>query len=70
MVSEAMMSALVAVASGLLLIGALVWWRIFAKAGYRGITGLLMLVPIVNIVLLLIFAFREWPIEAELKRRR
>ncbi len=43
------------------------WWRIFGKAGWPGALGLLMIVPLVNIVLLLILAFAEWPIERELR---
>ena len=43
------------------------WWRIFAKAGYHGALGLLMLVPIVNLVLMVILAFKEWPIQKKLR---
>lgn len=39
-----------------------IWWQIFTKAGYPGIYGVLMLVPVANIVLILILAFGEWPI--------
>jgi uncharacterized membrane protein YhaH (DUF805 family) len=42
-------------------------WRIAEKAGYSGPLSLLMLIPFVNFVVLLIFAFSEWPIEARLK---
>jgi uncharacterized membrane protein YhaH (DUF805 family) len=42
-------------------------WRIAAKAGYNGALSLLMLVPMVNFIVLLIFAFGEWPIEGRLK---
>src|SRR5258708_1819176 len=44
----------------------IIYWRIFAKAGYSGALGLLMLVPIANIVMLCILAFCEWPIYTEL----
>jgi len=47
-----------------------IWWRIFSKAGYNGVLSLLMLVPIANLVMLLILAFGEWPIQAELKQLR
>ncbi len=36
-------------------------WRIFKKAGFPGPLGLLMLVPIVNILMILFLAFAPWP---------
>ena len=41
-----------------------VWlfWRIFKKAGFPGPLALLMFVPVVNLAMLLILAFLEWPI--------
>jgi len=36
-------------------------WRIVSKAGYSGALSLLGLIPLVNIVLLWVFAFSEWP---------
>ncbi len=37
-------------------------WRICAKAGYPGWLGLLIVVPIANVVLLYFLGFSEWPI--------
>src|SRR2546427_13246909 len=48
----------------------IIYWRIFAKAGYSGALGLLMFVPIANIVVLCILAFGEWPIYKELNYLR
>jgi uncharacterized membrane protein YhaH (DUF805 family) len=45
----------------------IVAWRITAKAGYPGALSLLLLVPFVNFIVILIFAFAEWPIEARLR---
>ena len=48
------------------------WWKIFSKAGHSGALALLFLVPIVNLVIFLWFAFSEWPIHRrmrELERR-
>jgi energy-converting hydrogenase Eha subunit B len=53
-----------------LVFAVIVWWRICSKAGYSGALGLLMLVPLANIVLLLMLAFGTWPIEEELRRLR
>lgn len=38
-------------------------WRIVRKAGYPGVLSLLLLVPIVNVVMLWMFAFSTWPLE-------
>lgn len=42
-------------------------WRIAAKAGYPPALSLLMLVSPINLVLLVLFATREWPIERKLR---
>lgn len=49
---------------------AIIYWRIFSKAGYSGVMGLLMFVPIANIVVLCILAFGEWPLYQELYQLR
>ena len=48
----------------------IIYWRIFAKAGYSGALSLLMFVPIANIVMLCVLAFAEWPIYKELNYLR
>ena len=40
--------------------------KIISRAGYSGWWVLVMFVPILNIVMLLVFAFKEWPIQREL----
>ena len=42
-------------------IPAFAFWKICSKAGFPGPLGLLMLVPVANIVLLLYLAFADWP---------
>jgi len=37
------------------------FWFIFKKAGYSPWLGVLMIVPIVNLVLLYFLAFSNWP---------
>ena len=37
------------------------FWFIFKKAGYSQWLGVLMVVPIVNLVLLYFLAFSNWP---------
>lgn len=44
--------------------------KIISKAGYSGWWVLIMFVPIVNVIMLLVFAFKEWPIQRELRELR
>ena len=37
------------------------FWKICSKAGFPGALGLLMIIPITNIILPLYLAFAEWP---------
>jgi UPF0716 family protein affecting phage T7 exclusion len=41
--------------------------KIFSKAGFSWALGLLMLVPIANIIMFFYLAFAEWPIQRELR---
>ena len=50
-----------------LVIFGLPFYKIFSKAGYSGILGLTLIVPLVNIIMLLFLAFSEWPVLKELK---
>jgi len=42
-------------------------WRICTKAGYPGVMSLLFFVPLVNAVMVWVFALSEWPIERQLR---
>ena len=55
---------------GLLILGLIINWVIAAKAGYSGALSLLMLIPLLNIIILLVFAFSEWPIQQQLREAR
>jgi hypothetical protein len=48
----------------------LVFCKICSKTGFSWALGLLMLVPIANIIMLFVLAFAEWPIERELRSFR
>lgn len=63
---------LVALFIGLLslVLGIIIWWKIFSKAGYSGALSLLMLVPIANLIVILYLAFSTWPIQRELEQLR
>jgi len=41
----------------------IIWpaWRICSRAGFPGALGLLIVVPLFNLVLLNVLAFAEWP---------
>lgn len=45
----------------------LICCRIFANAGYSWALGLLMLIPIVNIIMAFYLAFADWPVNKELR---
>jgi hypothetical protein len=40
-------------------------WKIVSKAGYNGAWALLIFVPLVNIVMMYVFAFSQWPKERQ-----
>ncbi len=50
-----------------LIIKLLIFCKIFFKAGYSWALGLLVLVPIVNIIMYFVLAFADWPVEKELR---
>jgi hypothetical protein len=54
----------------IVLLFALIHCKIFSKAGYPWALGLLMLVPIANLVMLLVLAFGDWPIHREMRLLR
>lgn len=63
---------LVSLVAGLigLIFAIIIYWRIFAKAGYSGARSLLLFIPIVNLIIVIMFAFSEWPIQRELNQLR
>ncbi len=44
--------------------------KIFSKAGYSWTLGLLMLVPIANIIMPFFLAFADWPVQKEVCQLR
>jgi uncharacterized membrane protein YhaH (DUF805 family) len=54
----------------ILVISIIIYWRIATKAGYPGAYSLLLLIPVVNLIVIIMFAFTEWPIERDLKALR
>ena len=45
----------------------LIFCKIFSKAGYSWALGLLILVPVANIIMAFFLAFADWPIRKQLR---
>ncbi len=48
----------------------LIFCKIFSKAGYSWALGLLILVPIANIIMAFYLAFADWPVQKEVRQLR
>jgi len=46
----------------------LIFCKIFSKAGYSWALGLLILVPIADIIMAFYLAFADWPVQKELRK--
>ena len=46
----------------------LIFCKIFSRAGYSWALGLLMLVPIADIIMAFFLAFGDWPIQKQLRK--
>jgi len=53
-----------------LAIKALIFCKIFSKAGYSWALGLLILVPIANIIMAFYLAFADWPVQKQVRQLR
>jgi hypothetical protein len=47
-----------------------VWYKIIGRTGYSAWLALLMIVPLANLVLMLVLAFSEWPVQREVATLR
>lgn len=47
-----------------------IWVPIFGKAGYSWRRGLLMLIPVANLVIIITFLLGEWPVQREARELR
>ncbi len=55
---------------GLIALSVYMYVRVARKAGYSGWWAAALFVPVANIVVMIMFAFVEWPIEREVKALR
>ena len=62
-----MILVILAIVAAMAIFMVFLWWRIFSKAGYSWALGLLMFIPIANLVMFLVLAFSDWPIMKELR---
>jgi hypothetical protein len=53
-----------------LLFSLLIWFMIIRRTGMNPWLCLLMLVPIANLIVLIVLAFSEWPVQREVKALR
>ena len=60
----------VLVALIVVVIKVVIFCKIFSKAGYSWTLGLLMLVPIANIIMPFFLAFADWPVQKEVHQLR
>ncbi len=51
-------------------LGLIAWILIIRRAGYSGAWVLIGFVPIVNLIMFLVFAFKEWPVQREARELR
>ena len=56
---------LILIIIGIIAFAVYLYWRIARQMGYSGASGLLYLVPIVDICVLIYLAFGTWPITEE-----
>lgn len=55
---------------GLWAFSIIAWWQIFQKAGFDGARAFLLLIPLVNLIIMIMFAFGEWPMRREIEQLR
>ncbi len=60
-----------AAGAGLFLLVVLIGYtNILARAGYSRWWILILLVPVLNLIMLLVFAYKKWPVQRELRELR
>ncbi|HJQ03479.1 MAG TPA: DUF805 domain-containing protein [Jatrophihabitans sp.] len=67
---ETGLGILIVIYAVILIVAVWAYVRIIRRAGYSGWWILIGLVPVVNVVMFFVFAFKEWPIQRELAHLR
>ncbi|HXM17769.1 MAG TPA: hypothetical protein VN934_03055 [Candidatus Tumulicola sp.] len=60
MAGASIVSIIIGLAVGIFVL--YLWSRIFSKAGFSPWLCLLLIIPLVNIIMIIWFAFAEWPV--------
>lgn len=68
--TDAQMLTLIAVYAVVAVVSIAVYLTIIRKAGYSGWWILTIFIPVVNLVMIAVFAFSEWPVTRELRTAR
>jgi hypothetical protein len=65
-----LVAAIAAAYLGLVVLILIGWVKILSNAGYSGWWALIGFVPLVNFIMLLVFAFSDWPVLREVRSLR
>lgn len=63
-------ATVVVLSLAIIIIKAVIYCKVFSKAGYHWALGLLALIPILNLIMPFVLAFGQWPVRAELEELR
>jgi len=66
-VASSMGLVLLAIDLSVIVLSIVAWIKIISKAGYSSWWILIGLVPVVNFIMLLVFAFSKWPVQQRLE---
>jgi hypothetical protein len=64
------LTAVIVISVAVFVIMLIAYTNVISRAGYSRWWILIMLVPLANIVMLLVFCFKEWPVQRELRELR
>ena len=69
-ISAAWVIAYIAVVAVLFVIYIVAYTNVISRAGYSRWWILILLVPVVNLIMMLVFCFKEWPVTREVRELR
>jgi len=69
-ISAAWVIAYIVLVGALFVIYVVAYTNVISRAGYSRWWILIMLVPVVNLIMMLVFCFKEWPVTREVRELR